>query len=155
VCVCVCFVCVCFGCVCVCVFCVCVLCMCMFCVCVCFVCVSPIAILTFMPHSFYLPICWNSMGVWEWVWVYKGDTRAANQWYWMCEFMIVDCQSKGQKMLPCCWQKIRCHWTLCKRLKGDWIEDDDIRKTGNDCVSSPCVNSSGRELLQVYFHPEI
>jgi hypothetical protein len=35
------------------------------------------------------------------------------------------------------------------------MEDDDIRKMGNDCVCSADVNSSGRELLQVYFYPEI
>jgi len=44
---------------------------------------------------------------------------------------------------------------VLKRLKRDWMEDDDIRKTGNDCVSSADVNSSRRELLQVCFYPEL
>jgi hypothetical protein len=35
------------------------------------------------------------------------------------------------------------------------MEDDDMRKTGNDCVGSADVNSSGRELLQVYVYPEV
>ena len=42
-----------------------------------------------------------------------------------------------------------------KRLKRDGMEDDDIRKTGNDCVGLADVNSSGRELLQVYFYHEL
>jgi hypothetical protein len=35
------------------------------------------------------------------------------------------------------------------------MEDDAIRKNDNDCVSSADCKGSGRELLQVYFYPEL
>jgi hypothetical protein len=35
------------------------------------------------------------------------------------------------------------------------MEDDTIRKNGNDCLSLADFKGSGRELLQVYFYPEL